>query len=171
MMAAASGDEYRDLYTPSEQTAIKSFRLQPFDPSKPDTWKAYETAFTAAVSTSTAEAINMGTPPTLEQTREVMGPSASALEVADTHETMLSQWEAAQSEAYRVLSLSIEFRSPKGKTLLERIHRVYSQGRKGVECFNYLRRRYGSHLSFSKQQSLIDKLESQTLAASRSSSR
>ena len=147
-MAAASGDESRDMYAPaaSEQTAIKSFRIQPFDPSKPDTFKAYDTAFTAAVSTSTGEAIEMGTPPTLEQTREVLGPSASVLDVADTHEALLAQWDAAQAEAYRVLSLTIEFRNPKGKTLLERISRVYSKGRKGIDCFLYLRRRFGSHL-------------------------
>ena len=91
MMAAASGDESRDLTSPStqEQTAIKSFRIQPFDPSKPETFKAYETAFTAAVGASTAEAIEMGTPPSLEQTREVMGPMASTDAVAETHEQLL----------------------------------------------------------------------------------
>ena len=77
MMGAAPGDGPEGLTLPAEQTAIKSFRIQPFDPSKPDTFKAYEAAFLAGVSSATAEAIEMGTPPTYEQTQRVLGPQAT----------------------------------------------------------------------------------------------
>ena len=67
-MGAAPESETGDLHASSaDQTAIKGMRIKPFDPNKPDTYKAWDTAFTSGVSASTAAAIKMGKPPTYAQ--------------------------------------------------------------------------------------------------------
>ena len=72
-MGAAPESETGDLHATADQTAIKGMCIKPFDPSKPDTYKAWDTAFTSGVSASTAAAIKIGKPPTFEQAQIAMG--------------------------------------------------------------------------------------------------
>ena len=66
-MVAVPESETGAIHASADQTAIKGMHIKPFDPNKPDTYKAWDTAFTSGVSASTAAAIKMGKPPTYAQ--------------------------------------------------------------------------------------------------------
>ena len=154
------------LSTANEQgTTLRSFKLWAFDPAKPDTFKGWLTALSAGLSDSTAAAIRMGHPPTYADAYRILGPHADEDQVRNLVAEMCDQWGKAQAEAYRVITLSLDFKSPKGKVLLERIGRVYSKERAGIDLLLFMRNKFTSHLSFSKQQLLIEKLQPEVLAA------
>ena len=159
-------DHSSTLSTANEQgLALKSLRLWQFDPAKPEAFKGWETALIAGVSDSTAAAIRMGKRPTYIDAYSILGPHASEDQVLDLVAKMCDQWGKAQAEVYRVITLSLDFKSPKGKVLLERVSRLYSKERAGIDLLLFMRRKYTSHLSFSKQQTLIDKLQADVLSA------
>ena len=151
--------------TALEQGALRGFRLRQFDPAKPDTYKGWEAAFTAGVSESTAAAIGLGTCPTFDQAARMLPASATETQIGDALIDLIAMWDQAQAEAFRIITLSIDFTSAKGKMLLERINREYAKERRGIELLLSMRRKYASHHSFSKQQALIDKLQPEVLAS------
>ena len=123
-------------------------RIKPFDPNKPDTYKAWDTAFTSGVSASTAAAIKMGKPPTYAQAQTAMGPDATEEMVAEVVVAMGEQWEAAEAEAYRYAVLTIDFTSAKGKSLLDTVTRKFAPSRTGIQLLKYLRVKYLANHSF-----------------------
>ena len=158
-------DPYYNTHSTAQQGALRSFRLVQFDPAKPDTFKGWEAALLAGLSDSTAAAVRLGSCPTYGEAAKSLGLNATKAQIGELHCTLTDLWNQAQAEAYRVITLSIDFKSPKGKMLLERSMRDYAKERKGIDLLHFMRRKYSSNLSFSKQQLLIDKLQPGVLAS------
>ena len=100
---AAAPDQDRVLHQhaiPAEQSAIRSLKLSPFDPSKPDTYKAWETSFLAGLSSSTAAAIQLGKLPSYEQVASTMGPNSTEEQIGSVLLGMHEAYDEGEVEAY-----------------------------------------------------------------------
>ena len=95
----------------SDLTTRTSSRIMRFNPSKPESWSAFEATLNAVASEDAQAALASGAPPIFAHVRSVCGPNASDEDVLEAYESCLSSYEKASSEIYKLAMMYTDFSS------------------------------------------------------------